>query len=755
MGEKKRKKEREKERVADKHISLSFDLSSHILFRRTKSVKRTFGLLNPGILKPKSDTQKETDVSIISAPPTAADADTHAEMKNILDLIHPIRPPESQLQGLQSLEILSLDPSTHSMIHEPSVIQSLFFFIRVPPTQMKTIHFLLVTNAASILANVCITFPKLADDLLHLGIYTEIVKILTEVLPLPVDRPLDLEKANAVDKLFALLVNLQAKRSSKLLPYMAEEDDEKSSYFLDEAMNLAIHFTQMTSHEATRSVCLFLRNLLQDSRAHRQFLSSTKHLQFVLHAFYDVSQQTHCAVSDAAVGDWMSVISFLVWNCDELRDILLEYHTPDCVMIVLQSRRPLSLSLQLECARALSFLSSNEEVCDHLLTNTNVVTVVTELLLSFDANGSGGIALSRPKGSLGGSDSSFVMDGNMSFKEGRGSGSLHSGNQSRFREDSEFSFLKFTVNLIANLTFGSPEKLTDLFTNDQLILKIASLLEEGDRFPPFIQIKLVTILHNIMMTKEGRKRVAGFPKMKDVFRSQMSSTNKTLRDIVSRCLTELRDEKKSTDEDRGRRESKMRGKRGRVMEELIQTERTYVDNLLQMVALFLRFKVISQESKHNKVDVENASRLHADVEALSSLHFKFFQELEKCVKKEEAWECDDDRNTIGRVINDYLVGKMDVYRDYTQNFEKYQTFTETKSFRKFLETERKSESKQQKKRVTVTPQSLLITPIQRIPRYVLLLEELLDVTSPDDHDYENIASSFEVTLRNVMKCSIN
>ena len=88
---------------------------------------------------------------------------------------------------------------------------------------------------------------------------------------------------------------------------------------------------------------------------------------------------------------------------------------------------------------------------------------------------------------------------------------------------------------------------------------------------------------------------------------------------------------------------------------------------------------------------------------------------------------------------------MDVYRDYTQNFEKYQTFTETKAFRKFLELERKSESKTQKKRVTLTPQSLLITPIQRIPRYVLLLEELLDVTLPDDPDYDNIAGSFDVS----------
>ena len=472
---------------------------------------------------------------------------------------------------------------------------------------MKTIHFLLVTHAASILANVCITFPKLADDLLHLGIYSEIVKVLSEILPLPASRVIDLEKANAVEKLFALLVNLQAKRSGKLLPYMGEEDDDRTAYALNEAVNLTVHFTQMSSHESSRSVCLFLRNLLQDNRAHRTFFSNPQHLQFILHAFYDLAQCQESAVSDAVALDWMSAISFISYQCDDFKNVFVEYHCPDCILIILQSRRPISLPLQMECIKALSFLSANEEICEHLLRNTKAISVGAEVFLSFDASGAGGIGLSRPQKTLLRSSDSAVtnsLEVNPPQKDSRGSGNFSLGNLPRSRDDPDCMYMKFSVNLLANLTFGSPDLLAELIQNDCLIQRIASLLEEGDRIPPFIQVKLVTILHNLMCHKEGRRRVASVPKIKDVFRSQMSSTNKTLRDIVSRCLTELRDEKKSTDDDSDRRVSKMHNKRGKVIAELIQTERTYVDNLLQMVALFLRFKVITQESKH-RIEMEN------------------------------------------------------------------------------------------------------------------------------------------------------
>ena len=156
-----------------------------------------------------------------------------------------------------------------------------------------------------------------------------------------------------------------------------------------------------------------------------------------------------------------------------------------------------------------------------------------------------------------------------------------------------------------------------------------------------------------------------------------------------------------------------------------------------------------------KSDAENAKEMHKNVEGLSSLHFKFLQELQNLKKREEEetggvggceeGENEEEKVTLGVVLKEQLVGKLDIYRTYTQNFEKYQSIADSKSFKKFLDAERKAEMKLQKKRVDMTPQSLLITPIQRIPRYVLLVEDLLDHMSADDEDYENLNGAFEVS----------
>jgi hypothetical protein len=53
-------------------------------------------------------------------------------------------------------------------------------------------------------------------------------------------------------------------------------------------------------------------------------------------------------------------------------------------------------------------------------------------------------------------------------------------------------------------------------------------------------------------------------------------------------------------------------------------------------------------------------------------------------------------------------------------------------------------------------ESLLIKPVQRIPRYVLLLEDLLKNTWPSHRDYENIRSALEkirITVCNVITIS--
>ena len=149
--------------------------------------------------------------------------------------------------------------------------------------------------------------------------------------------------------------------------------------------------------------------------------------------------------------------------------------------------------------------------------------------------------------------------------------------------------------------------------------------------------------------------------------------------------------------------------------------------LLFLFSLFLIMIIIfSQESKH-KSHLENATKLHQNVEALSSLHFNFYQEL-KALQAQEVFffsvplpkrqnslyffflpllfslshplpqekeeseggkEGDEEKKeiTLGGVVKEKLVGELSWYREYTQNFENYQQFTEEKAFKRFLDAE--------------------------------------------------------------------
>mmetsp|Transcript_13351 Transcript_13351/g.18219 ORF Transcript_13351/g.18219 Transcript_13351/m.18219 type:complete len:1644 (-) Transcript_13351:244-5175(-) len=698
--------------------------------RKSKKSRRNFIRNSFYASSTKKIEKKESDVSILSAGSPNAGKEMSGEvqdLKSILESMHPGKPATAQLTGLRMLEMLSYDPICHSSIHEPSVVQSIYFFIRAPPGKgpPEQIQWELMSLAASILANVCNSFPKLADDLIVFGMYKAILKILPLFIPL-------LSSANevvelAIEKVVGLLANLQAKKRHQTLPYSTDGGDEEEGANPvaagDEVLSLCIQLVKVKALSANRSVMLCLRNLMQEPRLLKRFLGNEEWMFSLCEMFSFFFSETAQMENfpPEIVADWLGCFSLFAWHVDEMLPGLLKYNVIGAALSLLEGPLGTQWAVQLEGCRLLSFVTSIVPMCD-TLKDSHLSSVFIELLVN-----------------------------------------PHSEGNPHTSSDSASLQLKFVVNVLANVTIGEeefvPKFVSDLLADERVLQKLVSLLEEGDRSLSFNQIKLATLVFNIMQTKDGRQAVASLRKIKDVFRSQMSSTNKVLRDIVSRCIAELRDETKKGGEDLESEQQikKMQERRARVIDELMHTERTYVDHLLQMVAMFLRYKAISQEAKQ-KSDAENAIEMHANVEALSSLHFKFLQELEK-LKKQEAKEKEEgtpvppspspstgeeeERRTLGGVLKEYLVGKLDIYRTYTQNFEKYQSIVDQKPFKKFLEAERKAAMKTNKKRVDMTPQSLLITPIQRIPRYVLLLEDLLDHMSADNEDYEPLTFAFE------------
>ena len=434
----------------------------------------------------------------------------------------------------------------------------------------------------------------------------------------------------------------------------------------------------VTTNACAQAVCLCLRNVLnQDIKFLKKFLSDSAGLRNALRL---------CKRLQKADDDFhLEVISFMAFICffsDDILPVLQE--CPITIPVIEVLLRTTCTSTRMECSRLLSFLSVHEAVHKPMF-KYNLPAIMIELVLECRNTAIQG-AMASPRGAAG---------------DPQGEAAIIA------------TTLKFAINVLANLSLNNEAIVGMIVDDSKFVSVIFGILEEGERMPAFVQVKVATVLHNITDFKKGRQCIAGMRSSKDILRSQMSSTNKALREIISKVIADLRDERneKVADVSQDDMLEKLSKRRERVMNELMHTERTYVDHLLQMVALFLRFKAISQEAK-NKIDATNATKMHANVEGLSSLHFKFLQELEKLEKEKDT----DSAKTLGGVLNEFLVGKLDIYKEYTQNFEKYQAITDEKAFRKFLDAERKAAAKMNKKRVEMTPQSLLITPIQRIPR---------------------------------------
>mmetsp|Transcript_24361 Transcript_24361/g.68297 ORF Transcript_24361/g.68297 Transcript_24361/m.68297 type:complete len:1678 (+) Transcript_24361:195-5228(+) len=615
------------------------------------------------------------------------------DIKAILENIHPSKSEDSQKSGLKSLEETSYLAASHRYIHEPSVIQSLYFFVRIPSAPSGAKNYTLLTLASSVLANLCVTQASLADDLLVLGMYQQILKILQWIPPLQDDNHA-FEQRMAIEKVTGLLANLIAKtKNPASLPYTADHGAE--------LIGTLLKLINVKSPKAARAICICLRNVLQESGCMKYFLSLKN------------GPNSVCLLCKRAVRakDFLqqTFVSFLAYVCFFSEEILpcLErnkIHAPTIDILL----RTTSIHTRMECIRALSYLSVHPSMAEQMI-ESDATEIAMELLL--ECRGNPGSEAIAPR-EMCPQEKAVVA-----------------------------ATLKYSVNLLCNLSLGRESVVEKVISDEKVVGVIFGILQEGDRTASYVQVKIASIIHNLCEFKSGRHYVASIKQSKDILRSQMSSTNKNLRDIVSKTINDLRDERTETKAGEPLEEEaleKLSKRRERVMNELMHTERTYVDHLLQMVALFLRYKAISQDAK-SKVDASNATEMHANVEGLSSVHFKFLQELEKLQKGEDG---PDGPRTLGGVVEEFLVQKLDIYKEFTRNFEKYQAITDEKPFRKFLESERKAAAKTNKKRVEMTPQSLLITPIQRVPRYVLLLEDLLDHMSPDQEDYESLNRCF-------------
>eukprot|EP00462_Mataza_sp_D1_P018341 CAMPEP_0175129318 /NCGR_PEP_ID=MMETSP0087-20121206/5403_1 /TAXON_ID=136419 /ORGANISM="Unknown Unknown, Strain D1" /LENGTH=989 /DNA_ID=CAMNT_0016411449 /DNA_START=1 /DNA_END=2967 /DNA_ORIENTATION=- len=169
-------------------------------------------------------------------------------------------------------------------------------------------------------------------------------------------------------------------------------------------------------------------------------------------------------------------------------------------------------------------------------------------------------------------------------------------------------------------------------------------------------------------------------------------------------------------------------KRERLIQELIETERTYVAQLSALETLY----ILPLRSKSSVIAVKQSDVLFSNVQSL-----KLMNEGELLNKLTASTETDA-----------IMIGK--ILLDFCPYFALYQTYAKFHSeainlMKKLMKNSKFFAFHEEKRNDPLAKglglSSLLVTPIQRVPRYLMLLKEIISTTSSDHPDYNNLLAA--------------
>lgn len=220
--------------------------------------------------------------------------------------------------------------------------------------------------------------------------------------------------------------------------------------------------------------------------------------------------------------------------------------------------------------------------------------------------------------------------------------------------------------------------------------------------------------------------------------SYLSKMMGDLHSMYQQAQTALKQEDASLDDIYGLysdpKEETMCRNRAKAVQEIVVTESTYVEMmtvLLDLVVDPLREQAkVSKKMPNNELHV-----IFGNIERILSVHQVLLTGLQE---RYLMW-------TENQVISDVLLGALslfNVYESYMANYIAGQealrrSLKQYPDFQKFVDR-----VQQHPKLKGQQLQSLLVLPIQRIPRYIMLIQQLLNFTTKDHPDYKGLEKFF-------------
>ncbi|XP_019354193.2 phosphatidylinositol 3,4,5-trisphosphate-dependent Rac exchanger 2 protein isoform X1 [Alligator mississippiensis] len=176
-----------------------------------------------------------------------------------------------------------------------------------------------------------------------------------------------------------------------------------------------------------------------------------------------------------------------------------------------------------------------------------------------------------------------------------------------------------------------------------------------------------------------------------------------------------------------------------VLTELLKTERDYVGTLEFLVSAFLHRMIQCAASKVDKnVTEETVKMLFSNIEDILAVHKDFLSLVEDCLQPEPTAH-----HEVGTCFL-YYKDRFRIYDEYCSNHEKAQKLllelNKIRTVRTFLLNCMLLGGR---KNTDVPLEGYLVTPIQRICKYPLLLKELLKRTPRKHSDYAALMEALQ------------
>uniref|UniRef100_A0A8B9LZZ6 FYVE, RhoGEF and PH domain containing 2 n=1 Tax=Accipiter nisus TaxID=211598 RepID=A0A8B9LZZ6_9AVES len=171
--------------------------------------------------------------------------------------------------------------------------------------------------------------------------------------------------------------------------------------------------------------------------------------------------------------------------------------------------------------------------------------------------------------------------------------------------------------------------------------------------------------------------------------------------------------------------------------ELLETEQAYVNRLHLLDQVF--YTELMKEAKNGKtVPEEVVKMIFSNISSIYQFHAKFF--LPELQKRMEDWSCNP---RIGDVIQK-LAPFLKMYGEYVKNFDKAVELITVWSEKSPPFQDLIADIQKRKACANLTLQHHMLEPVQRIPRYELLLKDYVRKLPPESPDRDDAEKALEM-----------